>query len=86
LKSRYENLVAHPGQDDQMRLSAAWMIDRQGWKGFRRGAVGVHADHALVLVNYGGASAEEVMDLAREIQLSVRAGFDIDIEIEPRVY
>jgi len=35
---------------------------------------------------YGGASAEEVVDLAREIQLSVREAFDLDIEIEPRVY
>ena len=86
LKSRYEDLVAHPGPDDRVRLSAAWMIDRQGWKGFRRGAAGVHTEHALVLVNYGGAEAEEVLHLAREIQLSVREAFDLDLEIEPRVY
>jgi UDP-N-acetylmuramate dehydrogenase len=48
--------------------------------------VGVHTEHALVLVNYGGASAEEVLHLAREIQLSVREAFDLDLEIEPRVY
>jgi len=86
LKSRYADLVAHPASDNRVRLSAGWMIDRLGWKGVRRGAVGVHAEHALVLVNYGGASAEEVVDLAREIQLSVREAFDLDMEIEPRVY
>jgi UDP-N-acetylmuramate dehydrogenase len=86
LKSRYENLVAHPGPDNRMRLSAGWMIDRMGWKGFRRGAVGVHANHALVLVNYGGASADQVLDLAREIRDSVVKAFDLDLEIEPRVY
>ena len=86
LKSRYVDMVAHPASDNLVRLSAGWMIDRLGWKGFRRGAVGVHAEHALVLVNYGGASAEEVVDLAREIQLSVREAFDLDLKIEPRVY
>ena len=86
LKSRYEDLVGYPGPDNRVRLPAGWMIDRTGWKGFRRGAVGVHAEHALVLVNYGGASAEEVLHLGREIQLSVREAFDLDLEIEPRVY
>lgn len=86
LKSRYEDLVAHPGPDNSMRLSAGWMIDRAGWKGFRKGAVGVHTQHALVLVNHGGASAEEVLHLAREIQGSVRQAFDLDLEIEPRIY
>ena len=86
LKFRYDDLVAHPGPDDRVRLAAGWMIDRLGWKGVRRGAVGVHTEHALVLVNYGGASAEEVLQLAREIQLSVREAFDLDLEIEPRVY
>jgi UDP-N-acetylmuramate dehydrogenase len=86
LKSRYADLVAHPVSDNLVRLSAGWMIDRLGWKGVRRRAVGVHTEHALVLVNYGGAAAEEVVDLAREIQLSVREAFDLDMEIEPRVY
>jgi UDP-N-acetylmuramate dehydrogenase len=86
LKSRYEDLVAHPAPDSRVRLSAGWMIDRLGWKGVRRGAVGVHAEHALVLVNYGEASAEEILRLASEIQLSVREAFDLELEIEPRVY
>jgi len=86
LKSRYADLVAYPAADNRVRLSAGWMIDRLGWKGVRRGAVGVHTEHALVLVNYGGASAEEVVGLAREIRLSVREAFHLDMEIEPRVY
>jgi len=86
LKSRNKDLVAHPASDNLVRLSAGWMIDHLGWKGIRRGTVGVHTEHALVLVNYGGASAEEVLHLAGEIQLSVREAFDLDLEIEPRVY
>jgi UDP-N-acetylmuramate dehydrogenase len=86
LKSRNKDLVAHPASDNLVRLSAGWMIDHLGWKGIRRGTVGVHTEHALVLVNYGGASAEEVLHLAGEIQLSVREAFGLDLEIEPRVY
>ena len=86
LESRHRDLVAYPEADKGVKLAAGWMIDRLGWKGFRRGAVGVHTEHALVLVNYGGASADEVMHLAGEIQQSVREAFQLDLEIEPRVY
>jgi UDP-N-acetylmuramate dehydrogenase len=86
LESRHKDLVAYPEADKGVKLAAGWMIDHLGWKGVRRGAVGVHTEHALVLVNYGGASAKEVLHLAREIQLSVREAFDLDLEIEPRVY
>lgn len=86
LESRHKELVAYPEAGKGVKLAAGWMIDHLGWKGVRRGAVGVHTEHALVLVNYGGASAEEVLHLARDIQLSVREAFDLDLEIEPRVY
>ena len=86
LKSRHEDLVAYPEPDNRVRISAGWMIDRMGWKGFRRGAVGVYAEHALVLVNYGGASAEEVLHLARDIQRSVQQSFGLELEVEPRIY
>ena len=86
LKLRYEDLIAFPETDEGVKLAAGWMIDRLGWKGFRRGAVGVHTEHALVLVNYGGATAEQVLGLAREIQRSVREAFDVELEIEPRLY
>jgi UDP-N-acetylmuramate dehydrogenase len=86
LKSRHKDLVAYPEADKGMKLAAGWMIDHLGWKGVRRGSVGVHTEHALVLVNYGGASAEEVLHLARDIQLSVRETFDLDLDMEPRVY
>jgi len=86
LKARYEDLVAFPDTDEGVKLAAGWMIDRMGWKGFRSGAAGVHTEHALVLVNYGGATAEEVLKLARDIQHSVKGAFGIELEIEPRIY
>lgn len=65
LKSRHKDLAAYPDREGQVRLAAGRMIDRMGWKGFRRGAVGVHSEHALVLVNYGGARADGVLALVR---------------------
>ncbi|QWP75998.1 UDP-N-acetylmuramate dehydrogenase [Lysobacter sp. K5869] len=67
------------------KLSAAWLIDGCGWKGHRDGDAGVSAAHALVLVNHGGASGAQLLDLARRIADSVRARFGVAIEPEPRI-
>jgi UDP-N-acetylmuramate dehydrogenase len=88
-----ENLVArHPAipcyeqGDGRVKLAAAWMIDRCGWKGFRQGGMGVHPEHALVLVNYGNSSGEQLLFLANDIARSVYDNFGVHLEIEPRVY
>jgi UDP-N-acetylmuramate dehydrogenase len=85
-------LAAHPtlpmfgsGTADARKLSAAWLIDRAGWKGLRAGDAGVAASHALVLVNHGRASGRELLDLARRIADSVHARFGVALEPEPRV-
>jgi UDP-N-acetylmuramate dehydrogenase len=63
-------------------VSAGWLIEQAGWKGIRVGYTGVHKNQALVLVNYGGARGQEVLDLAHEIQKSVLDKFGIEIENE----
>jgi UDP-N-acetylmuramate dehydrogenase len=70
---------------DNRKLSAAWMIEACGWKGFREGDAGVSAQHALVLVNHGGATGAQLLSLARRIADSVQARFGIAIEPEPKV-
>lgn len=70
---------------DRVKVSAAWMIERCGWKGHRDGDAGVHAEHALVLVNHGQASGADLLSLAARICDSVRDRFDILMEPEPRV-
>jgi UDP-N-acetylmuramate dehydrogenase len=67
------------------KLSAAWLIDQCGWKGFREGDAGVHQHHALVLVNYGQANGAQLLALAKNIQRSVRERFSVDLEAEPSV-
>ncbi|MDG0972428.1 MAG: UDP-N-acetylmuramate dehydrogenase [Porticoccaceae bacterium] len=71
--------------DGRYKIAAAWLIDQCGFRGQRRGPVGVHANQALVLVNYGGTGAQ-LMALAAEIQDAVAAKFAIDLDLEPRVY
>ena len=56
-----------------------------GWKGHRDGDAGVAASHALVLVNHGNATGQQLLGLARRIAESVQTRFDVAIEPEPRV-
>ncbi len=80
------SMPAFRGDDPATRkLSAAWLIDRCGWKGQRDGAAGVAASHALVLVNHGGATGAQLLGLARRIAASVQARFGVAIEPEPRI-
>lgn len=64
------------------KLSAAWLLDMAGWKGRRRGLAGVFEHHALVLVNHGGATGEDIFLLAQEMSSSVLQRFGIALQPE----
>lgn len=86
LLQQFPELPVYPAeQDDRRKLSAAWMIEACGWKGLRDGDAGVAASHALVLVNHGSASGEQLLALARRISASVLETFGVPIEPEPRL-
>jgi len=86
LKSTYAELPVYPTGDESLRkLSAAWMIESAGWKGFREGDAGISAQHALVLVNHGNASGPQLLALARRVANSVRDKFAVQLEPEPRI-
>ena len=85
LKEQYPKLVGY--SDPQgVKLAAGWLIDAAGWKGFRRGSVGVHDKQALVLVNYDQAQGGEILDLAAQIQADIADRFNVELSIEPRIY
>lgn len=67
------------------KLAAGWLIDRAGLKGFRMGRAGVHERQALVLVNFGGATGNDVMALARYVQQRVFDSFGVRIEPEVNI-
>ncbi len=69
-----------------VKIPAAWLIDRCGWKGRRIGNVGVHDQQALVLIHYGGGDAAELLKLAGQIQRDVAQRFGVDLDMEPGVY
>ncbi|MCF5722882.1 UDP-N-acetylmuramate dehydrogenase [Pseudomonas syringae] len=86
LKALYPDLVAYPQADGQMKLAAGWLIDKAGWKGFREGDAGVHKLQALVLVNYGDATGQDIANLALRIQRDIAERFKVDLEMEPNQY
>jgi len=69
---------------DSVKLSAAWLIEHAGFhKGFRHGNAGISSKHTLAIVNRGGATAREVIELVRMIQRGVRERFGIELQPEP---
>lgn len=86
LLADFPDVPVHPSGDPATRkLSAAWLIDRCGWKGRREGDAGIAASHALVLVNHGQASGAQLLEVARKVAADVHARFGIALQPEPRI-
>ena len=71
--------------ETEVKVPAGWLIEQSGFKGKRFGDAGVHAKQALVLVNYGNATGQELLQLAKKIQETVYTNFGIRIEAEVNV-
>lgn len=85
LLTDYPQLVSYAQADGSFKLAAGWLIDQCGWKGRSLGAAGVHERQALVLVNRGGASGQEILQLAERIKEDVALRFGVSLETEPVV-
>ena len=79
LLAKYPEMPHYKVDEEWVKVPAAWMIDRCGWKGKRMGNAGVHDKQALVLVNCGGATGQEIITLSQHIQQSVYESFGIAI-------
>ena len=82
LKAEYPDMPSYPAGDGCVKLSAAWLIDRAGMKGFRVGGAEVYLKQPLVLVNTGNATASDVRKLADEVILKVRSLFFVTLKPE----
>ena len=87
LEKEYPDIKGFPAPDHStdVKVAAGWLIEKAGWKGYREGNIGVHAQQALVLVNYGGGSGKSILDLSDRIIESIRGKFGITLEREVNI-
>lgn len=85
LLTHYPDMPHYPVDDEHVKIPAGWMIERCGWKGKSLGRAGVHSKQALVLVNRGGATGNDVVTLCRQIQHDVKALFGVEINPEVNI-
>ena len=82
---KYPDMPNYKIDDNEYKIPAGWLIETAGWKGRRIGKVGTYKNQALVIVNHGGASGEEIYKHALAIRESVRNTFDIDLRPEVNI-
>ncbi|MGB0806634.1 MAG: UDP-N-acetylmuramate dehydrogenase [Salibacteraceae bacterium] len=85
VKYEYPALPGYPSGEGLIKVPAGWLIDQAGWKGKRVENCGVHTKQALVLVNYGGASGQEIFQLSERIIADVIQKYGIELEREVNV-
>ncbi|MBW6502442.1 MAG: UDP-N-acetylmuramate dehydrogenase [Bacteroidales bacterium] len=85
LKAIYPSMPAFADHSGGVKLAGGWLIEQCGWKGKRAGDAGVHDKQALVLVNHGKATGQELYDLSEEIRKSVMEKFGVCLEREIEV-
>ena len=85
LAALYEGMPHYDVDDEHVKIPAGWMIEQCGWKGKSLGRAGVHAKQALVLVNRGGATGDEVVRLCEAIRRDVKEKFGINIYPEVNI-
>ncbi|MDB5203557.1 MAG: murB [Ferruginibacter sp.] len=85
LKKAFPAIVGYPVGTEHIKVAAGWLIEQAGWKGYRQGDAGCHEKQALVLVNYGNASGEQIYLLSEKIIHSVNDKFGISLQREVNI-
>lgn len=86
LLSDFPTIVHYPVDSTMVKLAAGWLIEQCGWKGKRSGDVGTWPQQALVIVNHGNASGDEILKFSEEIIQSVQDKFQVKLEREVNLY
>ena len=85
VKSKFPDVVNYPAGDGLVKLAAGWLIEQCGWKGKVVGHTGTWKNQALVLVNHGGATGKEVLNLSTQIINSVYQKFGVTLQREVNI-
>lgn len=85
IRRRWPQMPHYDVDAARVKLPAAWLIEQCGWKGRAMGRAAVHASQPLVLVNTGGATAQEILALCRAVQQSVEEQFGIRLQPEVNI-
>ena len=85
LKNKYPDIIGFKNSNG-MKISAAWLIEKCGWKGYKKNNIGVYKNHALVLVNYGSDNGKKIFKLSEKIKDSVNEKFNVILEKEVNVF
>jgi len=84
LKKEYANIPSYP-LEEGVKVPAGWLIEQAGWKGHKEGDIGVHDKQALVLVNRGKGSGQEIYDLSQKILEDIKSRYGIELEREVNI-
>lgn len=84
---KYPNLPSYPTKEEgKVKIPAAWLLDNAcGFKGYRKGNVGVYKNQALVLVNFGNAKAQQIVSLAEQMIKCVKEKTGVTLEAEVQI-
>lgn len=85
LQHNYPDVPYYIVSEAEVKVPAGWLVEQCGFKGQRFGNAGVHKNQALVLINYGTATGQEIFELSKKIQNSVKNTFDISLEAEVNI-
>jgi UDP-N-acetylmuramate dehydrogenase len=86
IKREYPDLPAFPYKEGLVKTSAAFLIDKAGYKGKRVGNIGTYPNQPLIIVNYGSADGNDIVRFMKEVQGAVEDKFGIVLEPEVRIF
>jgi len=85
IHQKFPEMKYYEVSETEVKVPAGWLIEQAGFKGKRFGDAGIHKNQALVLVNYGNATGQEILTVSKDVQKTVFDTFGIQIEAEVNV-